>query len=740
MEYIKDSDLSYILNKYHDTSAPWNGLARFKPANAPFAPETGKAPETIREMILAQDAELSDLPRAIRKARAFVLVLENTRIATDPRDPYPAIQCIDRPLTKTLVDKRVVAHRISSEAENARRTMEKSGAATIWLDYDHSVPVWERILSRGFVGLLKDVKKAKEKHRTAGTLTDKGLALFDSVILAYEGILRFIGRLAERAESTAGCERQAAALRKLQNGIPDTLYEALLLSYLYFIISEHIDHMQVRSLGQMDHLFRPYFERDLAKGMSEKELRCEWAYYLLQFTAIDNYWNQPMFLGGNDENEQTEINPLSYLILDVYDKMGIYNPKIQIKYNDQTPTPFLQKALDMVRRGHNSLVFVSDARIRRALMQEGVDAHAARTANIRGCYEFDIHGGGNMGMNYVNLLKPLEYAMHEGRDGRTGEPDGLSCPTEFESFAAFLAEYKRQLKHLLNRVTTLANSLDCLLTEINPTLLLTATSTTALECAKDPLAGGAASNNSSMNLGGIATVVDSLCAIHHLVFEQKEMTLQELRTVLDRNFEGQELLRQRLLASKEKFGNGRERPDALAMDILTFAASVVNPTPNAATRGGHWHLGTHVARQIFDQGAKSIATPDGRLAFTEYSKNISPVQGQAKNGVTAAMLSAAKAPTEVIFSDACLDAALHPTAVQGESGLAALLGLLRTFDRMGGHAIHFNVFDTQTLRNAQKHPEQYEDLQIRVSGWNVPFHRMSKSEQDSYILHAEALQ
>lgn len=737
MEYIKNEDLTYILNKYHDTSKPWNGLARFRAANAPFPRNNGKDPDEICEMILAQDETLADLPRAIRKARALTLVLEQTRIAADPRDPYPAIQCIDRPLRKTLVDKRVVAYRMQPEWENERRTMEKSGAATIWLDYDHSVPVWERVFSLGFSGLLKDVQRAKAAHEAAGTQTAESVAFFDSIIIAYQGILHFLDRLCEEAR-LANCERQAAALTHLRVAPPETLYQALLLSYLYFIISEHIDYMQVRSLGQMDTLFRPYFERDLQKGVSEVALRTEWAYYLLQFAAIDNYWGQPMFLGGNDEREQTEINPLSYLILDVYDKMGIYSPKIQIKYNSQTPDAFLKKALDMIRRGHNSIVFISDERIRRSLMRDGASPDAARCANVRGCYEFDVQGGMNMGMYYINLLKPLEYAMHEGRDGRTGEQDGLPCPAEFESFAAFLEEYKRQLKRLLCRVTDLSNKLDCLLTEINPTLLLSATSETALKLAKDPLAGGSRTNNSAMNLGGIATVTDSLCAVRRLVFEDKEMSLTALRHILDSNFEGHGELRTRLLHSSEKYGNGVAFPDALALDILSFAADIVCSTPNAVTRGGHWHLGTHVARQIFDQGAKSIATPDGRLAFTEYSKNASPVQGQAKNGITAAMQTVASIPVSTIASDVCLDAAMHPSAVRGESGLDALLALVRSFDALGGHAVHFNMLDTAVLREAQEHPEQYTDLQIRVSGWNALFNRMSKAEQDAYILQAEA--
>ena len=736
MEYIRNEDLDYILNKYHDTAQPWTGHARFIPANAPFPRENGKDPDEIRDMIVAQDETLQGCSRPIRKARALALVLENTRIAADPRDPYPAIQCLHRPL-KPIVDKRVVAHRIAPEWESERRALEKSGAATIWLDYDHSVPVWEDLFTLGFEGILARVKDKKSAHAQAGTLTAESEAFFDGIVIAYEAILRFIDRLCEEA-TLAGCTRQAQALARLRTGTPDSLYEALLLSYLYFIINEHLDYMQVRSLGQMDTLFLPCFERDLARGVSEEALRADWAYYLLQFAAIDNYWNQPMFLGGNDEREQTQINRLSYLILDVYDKMGIYTPKIQIKYNPQTPDAFLKKALDMVRRGHSSIVFVSDARIRRSLMQDGATAEEARTANVRGCYEFDVQGGMNMGMNYVNLLKPLEYAMHEGRDGRTGDPDGLPCPAEFDSFAAFLDEYKRQLRHLLLKVTTLSNHLDCLLTEINPTLLLSATFETALDLGKDPLAGGSRTNGSGLMVGGIATVTDSLLAIRRLVFEEKAMTMAQLRHVLDANFEGHADLRARMLASTEKFGNGLEGPDALANDVLAFAADTVVHVPNAPTRGGHWHLGTHVARQIFDQGGKSIATPDGRLAFTEYSKNATPVQGQGRSGVTAAMRSAAGIPVELVCGDVCLDAAMHPSAVKGESGLAALLALVRGFDAMGGHAVHFNMLDTATLRDAQEHPERYADMQIRVSGWNALFTRMDKTEQDAYILQAEA--
>jgi formate C-acetyltransferase len=171
-----------------------------------------------------------------------------------------------------------------------------------------------------------------------------------------------------------------------------------------------------------------FYERDLARGVSEEEIRRELAYYLLQFTAIGNYWNQPVYLGGEEADGSSSVNELSYLFLDVYDKMGIYNPKIQIKVSERTPRDFLLKALDMVRRSRNSIVFVSDSTVRRALERTGASPEEARLCNITGCYEYSPKGAYHCSMNYLNLLKPLEYALHGGRDGVTGEAAGLACP------------------------------------------------------------------------------------------------------------------------------------------------------------------------------------------------------------------------------------------------------------------------------------------------------------------------
>ena len=251
----------------------------------------------------------------------------------------------------------------------------------------------------------------------------------------------------ERLERTATTEKMKAALHRLKEEAPKNFYDALLLSYIYFIISEHIDNLQVRSLSGFDTSFYKFYKNDIENGVSEEEIRCDLANYFMQFAAIGNYWNQPVYLGGENEDGKTVINELSYLFLDTYDKMNIYNPKIQIKVCKSTPKAFLLKALDMIRRGKNSIVFVYDKTIRKALEKVGVSPDEARICNITGCYEYSPQSSYGAGMNYLNMLKPLEYALHQGCDGVTGVMAGLDCtpPSGYGSFEELYEEYKRQL-------------------------------------------------------------------------------------------------------------------------------------------------------------------------------------------------------------------------------------------------------------------------------------------------------
>ncbi len=739
MEYINKSDYDYIINKYHDASKPFDSFARFIRRDEIFSDETGMDAEKVKEEILRRDKEISHLPHSVRKAKAFAYVLENTKISCDSHDRFPAINMIDRPLNSTLMKlwRSEVCREIIPETEKKRAYLEESGIVTIWPDYDHSVPEWDRILSLGFTGLLE----ASEKARKSMNLTDDEDAFFEGIKITYTAITEFLSRLSALAQKTEGSERMAHALKNISNNPPATFYEALLVDYVYFMLSEHIEGIQVRSLCNFDRLFYQFYVNDRKNGVSEDEIRTDLAYFFLQFTAIGNYWNQPVFLGGCKEDETTEINELSYIFLDVYDKMKIYSPKVQIKVADSTPKDILLKALDMIRRGNNSIVFVSDATIRKALVRAGATEEQARLCNVKGCYEYALQGSIECEMNYFNLLKPLEYALHEGRDGVTGELALRKSPAvdTYDTFESFYEEYKKQLCCVIDTTIDVVNTFEDYLAYINPQPMLSATYPSCLEKAKDALGGGAVANGSSILFGFIADLADSMAMIKKYVYDKKQFTLSELVKMLDSNFEGYETVRRILFFDRDKFGNNKELPDFFATDISDFLVKYVCGRPNAKERGGKWNIGFHVARMSYVQGDKTAASPNGRLRGEELSKNCSASMGQNREGATAAILSTTKIDATAFTSDAALDLGLLPSAVKGDDGLEAMYGLLMTFVKRGGHAMHINVFDADTLRDAQKNPEKYQDLQIRVCGWNVLWNNINKVEQDGFIKQAESL-
>ena len=749
MEYVKERDYEYIMAKYHDEEAVLASIDpqhrgarifnRYIRQDRIFDPKSGRSGEEILEEIRRQDETILSLPHPIRKARAFAYVLDNTRISCDSRDLFPAINMVDRPLGKTLVGKwsHEVFHEIIPEIEEKRARLEDDGIVTIWPDYDHSVPVWERLLDLGFVGVLRE----SEAARASRSNTPEEEAFFEGIKITYEAILHFLERLSKRA-SLEGSERLSKACATLATEAPKTFYEALLVDYLYFMLCEHIEGLQVRSLSNFDRVFYPFYQSDRERGVEEYELRRELAYFLLQFVSIGNYWGQPVYLGGCNADESTVINELSYLFLDVYDKMGIYNPKIQIKVAKSTPKDFLLKALDMIRRGHNSIVFVNDRQMREALIRAGADPDEARLCDVKGCYEYAIRGAyDSSSMSYLNLLKPLEFALHEGYDAVSKSFSGRKSPkiTEYRTFEELFEEYKRQLAHLVKTVMEIANGFEPYLPYVSPQSMLSATIPTAIERARDAMLGGATSNASTMMFGFMADVADSLANIKKYVYCKQTITLPELCEALDQNFEGYDALRLMLKNDRDKYGNNRELPDSIAKEIVDFVCSIVCGAPTCAERDGAWTLGFHVARMSYSQAPYTAASANGRRRGEELSKNLSASMGMNREGATAAILSTTKLDATRFASDAALDLGLLPSAVKGEDGLLAMYGLLSTFCQRNGHALHINVFGADTLRDAQAHPEKYEDLQIRVCGWNVLWNNIGKEEQDGFIRQAEAL-
>ena len=269
---------------------------------------------------------------------------------------------------------------------------------------------------------------------------------------------------------------------------------------------------------------------------------------------------------------------------------------------------------------------------------------------------------------------------------------------------------------------------------VNPALMFSPTLKPCVKTLTDAY-DNAIENSSTLLVSGLGTAVDALMVIYELVYQKKTVTFAELQKALACNWEGYEILQRKAKACQHKYGCGDEMADNYAAAIVRFFSNLISGRKNG--HGSHYLFEMHSARAFIVHGEKTAATPDGRKCGEEMSKNASPHPGMDRNGVTALIHSATTIDTTLANVGFCLDVMLHPTTVQGEKGVDVLYQVMRTYMDKGGQSIHFNVFDAEILRDAQAYPEKYENLQVRVCGWNVLWNNMTKTEQDAYILRAE---
>ena len=723
------------------TYAQDEGYLRKKFQAPEFDSATGIDRETAAREIV-RFARL-DAPAPVIKARGFEFLAENLQIEVDPHDFFPAFGCwvrVPRPIDPLLNELR---SRIPFKQQDLWNLLNQSGASNIWIDFDHSVPEWDLVFTLGFPGLLRNAMDWREKHRTAGTL-DAGMdAYFEGIRITYEAILGMIERFIERAKvhKNDRCDFVAASLQRLHDGPPQNFFDALQLIYLYFMFSEHMDHLQVRSLGNLDRMLTPFYDRDLADGtFTDEQMREMFDHFFMQWGSIDNYWGQPVYLGGTKADGSTQINHLTHFILDEAAKLHLPTPKIQIKIAKNTPDDFIDRVLALIRDQHQSIVLVGEEGIRHIMTSHGYTEEDARTCDIRGCYEFTSRGRvhtNTTGAGYINMLKPFELIFNGGLDKQTGEHIGVPVPplAELKTFDDFYRLYIAELRWIIDANFKVVDDFEAYLDRINPSNVFSATIPNSLRTGHDAFFNGCDSNVSSLLTTGFGSTIDALSVVEELVYGRNEFTLEELATALNADWKGFEKLHRKICKFDDRYGNGIPRVDRFAQMLSRVIGNYINGRPNA--RGGTWQSSAHCAKQFVIEGAKTGATPDGRFAGEEMSKNASPRMGSDINGVTALVKSALSVDAASFPGDFPLDVMMHPVSVKGADGLAAWRRLLRVFFAGNGAAVHFNIFDAEELKDAQKNPEKYRGLQIRVCGWNVRFTEMAKSEQDMYILRAE---
>ena len=661
----------------------------------------------------------------ITKAKCFAAQAERMSIDVSPLDWFPAIAIWDRndrPI-RGVIEGRASAVNARSLPDWVRKEWHagnKDGTWNMWQDFDHSVPDWRVIMALGYPGM----KKRLEKYAVAGDPFYEGLRIAMDAILSC--IDRFIAQGKKNLGGGKRLAKEVACLERLRSGPPQTSYDMMMFVWLYFFYSEHLDGIQCRSLTELDVFLTPYYDADITAGRTtEAEFREQLKHFLWQWGSIANYWNQPVGLGGTRKDGTSEFNHVSKILLEVMDECNLATPKFLVKIAPNTPDWAMDKMLDMARR-HRSISFIGEEPTARALKKW---SHASdedcRTMVVRGCYEFGLRDSVNgTGVGHVNFLKIVEKMLAEAGNGEWG------------TFDSFKAEYLRRLAETTDRCRKVAFEFEKVLPEVNPANLMTLSTEHALKTHKDGFANGCPrGNNSSILAVGPGTTVDALLAVKELVYEKKEMALAELGQIMAANWKDHEALRLRMLRSKRKWGNNDPEANALGAELIDCFAGQLNGKPNS--KGGIFLASGHCARQYIVLGEKTGATPDGRKKGEEMSKNLSPTMGADTEGATALVATLAASDVTKLPADYPLDMMLHPSVCYGEKGLQAMKALVRLYHKNGGSVIQFTVFSAEELRDAQAHPEKYENLQVRVCGWNVRWNDLSRVEQDAYIRRAE---
>ena len=739
-----NDDRSFIENKYHKTDEPFNPYSRMAYHGYDFDKSTGLEDEEIKDGLSKLYEKIKDLPHPVAKAYAVKYVLENTKIDINEHDLFVGLWSVNRLANSVTLNKwnAEVFETILPKVKQKMNDMNESGAVAIWPDFDHVVPDWDAILCLGFPGLKKRAEEYKELHKARGTLSPETEAFFDGIIIEYTAIIALVDRLYRLAltQNHDKAKKVAECLLHIRDGAPQNIYEAMQVIYIYFMVSECFDSYQVRSLGNgLDNTLYGFYKNDLKSGAyTKKEIKELFRYFLFQWSAIGNYWGQPFYMGGTNADGSTKYNELSYDILDVYDELGIYNPKIQVKINENTPDRLLFKVFDMIRRGKSCFALCCEPGMIKAVMGYGATYEEALNMDIRGCYETGVRANEvSSATGYVNALKSVEYVFSNGFDSRIGKQLGLKTGElkDLKTFDDFYSAVLKQWENLIEMTIDVSKQYEKYLSFINPSNMYSATIEGALKKGADAYQSGAKFNNSALLNCGFASLVDAIMAVKEFVYDKKDVTLETLSAALAADWKGFEDLHTKVVKSLRKYGNDDAETDRYAEAMSAYFASKVNNRPNA--RGGVYKAIMHTAMEFVWEGEKTGATPDGRYAGDEISKNGSPSVGMDREGVTALIKSALKARPYTYCESFCLDVMLHPTAVSGDEGLEIMKSLLFMYMKNGGQTVQFNVFNTETLRDAQKHPEKYQNLQVRVCGWNVLWNNLSEKEQNAYITRAE---
>ncbi len=621
----------------------------------------------------------------------------------------------------------------------------------------------DKIYWKGLTDLKREIAKSLE---TLDYFNDseayKKEQELKAMAITADALIIFAQRHSEKAREMAGKEgnpKRKEELLKIADICarvpaysPRTFWEALQMYWFVHLgVITELNVWDSFNPGRLDRNLYPFYRRDIQEGTLTEEaarelVQCFWIKFNNQpappkvdVTEEQSGTYQDFALintGGLTEDGKDCVNELSYLILDVIEEMRLIQPSTCIQLSRKNPDRFLKRALTVVRAGFGQPSLFNTDVIMEEFLRAGKSVKDARNGGPSGCVTISAFGKESCILTgYLNWPKIVEITLNNGIDPQTGKRIGVESgdPETFTSFENVISAYTRQLEYFVNLKIKYNNVIERLYAEYMPAPFLSLLFDDCIARGKDYHDGGPRYNSTYIQGVGIGTVADSLSAVKYHVFDAKKLTMGQLLRLLKTNFEGNEPARQMLLNETPAYGNDDDYADSIAQSVFESYFNILDGRPN--TKGGTYRVNLLPTTVHIYFGQVTGATPNGRRAGEPLSDGISPSQGRDRHGPTAVIKSAAKID-HAKTGGTLLNQKFLPQVLEGE-GLDKLAHLVRTYFRLGGHHIQFNVVDAQTLKDAQKNPEKYRDLIVRVAGYSDYFVDVGKELQDEIITRTE---
>jgi len=561
--------------------------------------------------------------------------------------------------------------------------------------------------------------------------------------------LREIGTRADDPERQKELQQMAEICERVPAQAPQTFWEAL--QYYWFVhigVITELNPWDAFNPGRLDQHLYPFYQKEVAAGTLTRERAQE----LLQafWIKFNNHPAPPktgvtgkesntyvdfalINLGGVTRDNGDAVNELTYLILDVIEEMRLLQPSAMCQVSKRNPDRFVKRALKIVRTGFGQpSIFNTDA-IVQELVQQGKTVADAREGGASGCVEAGAFGRECYILTgYFNLPKILEITLYNGIDPRSGRRIGLETgdPAAFETYEEVFQAFQTQVQYFVDMKIRGNNVIERINAGYMPVPFLSLLIDDCIATGKDYNNGGARYNTSYIQGVGLGSVTDALTALKYHLFDLNACSMAEMLAALGDNFKGHEALRERLVHATPKYGNDNDYADDVLKTAFEAYYAAVSNRPNM--KGGVHRINLLPTTCHVYFGSITGALPDGRQAGTPLSEGISPVQGADRNGPTAVVKSAAKID-QIRTGGTLLNQKFLPQVLDGEDGLQKLTHLIRAYFKMDGHHIQFNVVDSDLLRQAQRYPDDYRDLIVRVAGYSDYFVDLTTELQEEII-------